>query len=113
MTNRLNSFFQHERDIAWEATEPGVKRKIMAYGPDLMVVRVAFEKGAAGKPHQHPHRQACYVESGVFEVTIDGQTSRLGAGDSFFVPSNLLHGVTAVEAGQLIDSFTPMREEFL
>lgn len=113
MTDRLNSFFQHERDFAWEATDPGVKRKIMAYGPDLMVVRVVFEKGAVGKAHQHPHRQACYVESGLFEVTIDGQTSRLGAGDTFFVPSNLVHGVVALEAGQLVDSFTPMREEFL
>ncbi|MDP3257250.1 MAG: cupin domain-containing protein [Bosea sp. (in: a-proteobacteria)] len=113
MTDRLNSFFQLASDIAWEPTEPGVKRKIMAYGPDLMVVRVVFEAGAVGKAHQHPHRQACYVESGVFDVTIDGQTQRLSAGDTFFVPADLVHGVTAVEAGQLIDSFTPMRSEFL
>jgi quercetin dioxygenase-like cupin family protein len=113
MTDRLNSFFQQDADIAWEPTEPGVKRKIMAYGPDLMIVRVVFESGAVGKPHRHPHRQACYVESGVFDVTIDGQTQRLTAGDTFFVPSDLVHGVTAVEAGQLIDSFTPMRTEFL
>lgn len=113
MTDRLNSFFQHDADIAWEPTEPGVRRKIMGYGPDLMVVRVAFEAGAVGKAHRHPHRQASYVESGVFDVTIDGKTSRLRAGDTFFVPANLVHGVTAVEAGQLIDSFTPMREEFL
>lgn len=113
MSERLNSFFQHEADIAWEPTEPGVRRKIMAYGPDLMVVRVMFEAGAVGRAHQHPHRQASYVESGVFDVTIDGKTSRLRVGDTFFVPANLVHGVTAVEAGQLIDSFTPMREEFL
>ena len=113
MTDRLNSFFQHDADLSWEPTEPGVKRKIMAYGPDLMIVRVVFEAGAVGKAHQHPHRQASYVESGVFDVTIDGQTQRLKAGDTFFVPADLVHGVTAVEAGQLIDSFTPMRSEFL
>jgi quercetin dioxygenase-like cupin family protein len=113
MTDRLNSFFQSEADIAWEPTEPGVKRKIMAYGEDLMIVRVVFEAGAVGKAHQHPHRQASYVESGVFDVTIDGRTQRLRAGDTFFVPADLVHGVTAVEAGQLIDSFTPMRSEFL
>ncbi len=113
MSDRLNSFFQHDADIAWEPTEPGVKRKIMAYGPDLMVVRVAFEQGAIGKAHQHPHRQASYVESGVFDVTIDGSTSRLSAGDTFFVPENLVHGVVNIETGQLIDSFTPMRTEFL
>ncbi|PTM41067.1 cupin domain-containing protein [Bosea sp. 124] len=113
MTDHLDTFFQHEADIAWEPTEPGVKRKIMAYGRDLMVVRVVFEAGAIGKPHQHPHRQASYVESGVFDVTIDGRTERLVTGDTFFVPADLVHGVTAVEAGQLIDSFTPMRSEFL
>ena len=113
MIDRLNSFFQHEADFAWEPTEPGVKRKIMAYGPDLMIVRVVFEAGAVGKAHQHPHRQASYVESGVFDVTIDGKTERLVTGDTFFVPADLVHGVTAVEAGQLIDSFTPMRSEFL
>ncbi|RYE75719.1 MAG: cupin domain-containing protein [Hyphomicrobiales bacterium] len=113
MSERLNSFFQHDAEIAWEPTEPGVKRKIMAYGPDLMVVRVAFETGAIGKAHQHPHRQASYVESGVFDVAIDGKTSRLSAGDTFFVPENLVHGVVNIETGQLIDSFTPMRTEFL
>ncbi|OYW58904.1 MAG: cupin [Bosea sp. 12-68-7] len=113
MTTRLNSFFQQDAVIAWEPTEPGVKRKIMAYGEDLMVVRVVFEAGAVGKAHRHPHRQASYVESGVFDVTIDGQTQRLTAGDTFFVPADLVHGVTAVEAGQLIDSFTPMRKEFV
>ncbi len=113
MTTRLNSFFQQDAEIAWEPTEPGVKRKIMAYGEDLMVVRVIFEAGAVGKPHQHPHRQASYVESGVFDVTIDGRTQRLVTGDTFFVPADLVHGVTAVEAGQLIDSFTPMRKEFV
>ena len=65
------------------------------------------------RSHQHPHRQASYVESGVFDVTIDGKTERLVTGDTFFVPPDLVHGVTAVEAGQLIDSFTPMRSEFL
>ncbi len=113
MTTRINSLFQQDAAIAWEPTEPGVKRKIMAYGEDLMVVRVVFEAGAVGKAHRHPHRQASYVESGVFDVTIDGLTQRLTAGDTFFVPADLVHGVTAVEAGQLIDSFTPMRSEFL
>jgi len=113
MSERLDSFFQHEAQIAWEPTEPGVRRKVMAYGEDLMVVRVVFEAGAVGQAHRHPHRQASYVESGVFDVTIDGRTQRLVAGASFFVPADLVHGVVASEAGQLIDSFTPMRREFV
>ena len=113
MTDRLNSFFQYDAEIAWEPTEPGVKRKIMAYGPDLMVVRVAFEQGAIGKAHQHPHRQASYVESGVFDITISGHTERLMAGDSFTVPPDAIHGAVNIEAGVLVDVFTPMRRDFV
>ena len=39
--------------------------------------------------------------------------ARAGIQSVVFVPENLVHGVVNVEAGQLIDSFTPMRTEFL
>lgn len=105
--------FAHTSQDPWQDMGGGVRRKIMAYGDDIMLVHVAFEAGAVGTPHTHPHRQCTLVESGVFDVTIGGVTSRLVAGDSFFVASNLLHGVVAIEAGRLVDSFTPMRAEFI
>jgi quercetin dioxygenase-like cupin family protein len=37
----------------------------------------------------------------------------VGPGDSFVVPSNAVHGCRALEAGRLIDCFTPRRDEFL
>ncbi len=46
-------------------------------------------------------------------MTIDGRSDIIPAGGSFIVPSNLVHGVKALEAGRLIDSFTPMRADFL
>ena len=97
----------------WEPAGEGVRRQIIAYGPDLMMVRVQFETGGIGHPHQHVHVQSCYVNSGVFDVTISGKTKRLNAGDSFYVPSNALHGVVAIEAGELIDAFNPVRQDFL
>ena len=53
------------------------------------------------------------MAEGVFEVTIGGETAVLAAGDSFIVPSDSVHGVKALEAGRLIDSFTPRRADFL
>ncbi|RUV03822.1 cupin, partial [Mesorhizobium sp. M1A.F.Ca.IN.020.03.2.1] len=32
---------------------------------------------------------------------------------SFIVPSNLVHGVRALDAGRLVDSFAPYRADFL
>ena len=97
----------------WVSPEPGVTRRIMTYLPEMMMVEVAFEKGAIGAQHSHPHIQASYVAEGSFEVTIDGRTETLHTGGSFIVPPNLVHGVKALEKGRLIDTFTPHRAEFL
>lgn len=100
-------------DSTWTPTEPGVSRRIMAYLPELMMVEVAFEEGAIGSLHSHPHIQASYVAEGRFEVTIDGVTQELGVGGTFIVKPDLVHGVKALAKGRLIDTFTPHRAEFL
>ncbi|WP_340589183.1 cupin domain-containing protein [Erythrobacter alti] len=91
----------------------GISRQFLGYGPDLMAVRVWFEKGAVGSQHAHHHAQTSYVESGRFLVTIDGEDAELGAGDGFYVKPHEMHGAVCLEAGVLIDMFSPMREDFL
>jgi len=105
--------FLLEHEMQFENTDPGVKRQIMGYNEDVMMVRVVFESGAVGYEHKHPHIQTSYVAKGVFEITIDGKTQRLKEGEGFFVPSNVLHGAKCIEQGELIDSFAPMRADFL
>ncbi len=105
--------FVVDGNVAWEELGNGVRRKILGYDAAMMMTRVAFEAGAVGAPHRHPHHQCAVVESGSFDVTIEGRTQRLGPGDGYIVPSNALHGVVALEPGVLLDVFTPMREDFL
>src|SRR5665213_3614118 len=105
--------FVSSDEIPWESTENGVERKILDYDDQLMMVCVHFEKGAVGSLHHHVHRQVSYVESGRFEVTIDGKKKILEKGDCFFVAPNLIHGVVALEEGSLVDIFTPVRMDFL
>jgi quercetin dioxygenase-like cupin family protein len=105
--------FARPGDTPFTPTEPGVRRSILVHRPEMMMVRVEFEAGAVGALHHHPHVQSSYVESGSFDVTIDGRTERLPTGGAFIVAPNLVHGVVALEPGVLIDVFTPRREEFL
>lgn len=91
----------------------GIRRQLLGYGPDLMAVRVWFEKGAVGQQHAHPHSQTSYVESGRFLATIDGEERELGPGDGFYVQPHEMHGAVCLEAGVLIDMFNPVREDFL
>jgi quercetin dioxygenase-like cupin family protein len=96
-----------------EQADPGVTRQVLGHDPQLMMVRVVFQKGAVGAMHSHPHRQVTFVERGCFDVTISGTTTSLKAGDCFLVPPDAVHGVVALEEGALVDVFTPAREDFL
>jgi quercetin dioxygenase-like cupin family protein len=113
MNDQTLRVFIEDGDISWEQTAAGMKRKIMAYDQDLMMVKVCFEAGAVGSLHSHPHIQISHVESGVFEVEIAGKKKVLKAGDAFYVPSGVVHGAVCQEAGVLIDVFSPMREDFI
>ncbi len=91
----------------------GIKRQIHGYNHELLVARVWFEEGAIGDVHWHKHSQVSYIESGEFEVFVDGETKLLSAGDSFYIEPNKHHGSVCKKAGVLIDVFSPLREDFL
>ena len=97
----------------WIDVAPGNRRRVLVSRPELMQVEFAFDAGAIGALHAHPHVQSSYIAEGSFEVTIDGTTTTLGQGGSFIVPPNVVHGVRALTAGRLIDSFAPRRDDFL
>jgi quercetin dioxygenase-like cupin family protein len=105
--------FARKDEGGWTDLGGGNRRRILLHTDELMMVEFAFEDGGVGAPHSHPHVQASYVAEGRFEVTVGDRTDVLSAGDSFIVPSNVVHGVVALEAGRLVDSFTPHRADFL
>lgn len=91
----------------------GSTRRVILELPELMLVEFTFVAGGIGALHSHPHLQTSYVAEGTFEVTIDGVTETIAAGGAYIVPANLVHGVKALTAGKLIDSFTPRRDDFM
>lgn len=105
--------FVLQREAPIEAVGHGVRRQVLGYDDGLMMVRVMFAKGATAVLHAHPHRQVTYVERGRFEVTVNGTTAIIGAGDCFLVAPDILHGAAALEDGVLIDVFTPARKDFI
>ena len=105
--------FQIGKEMNWENPAPGVQRQIMGYDGQLMMVKVKFEQGAVGTLHEHYHSQATYVASGTFELTIGDEKRVIEAGDGYYVAPGVRHGCVCLEAGILIDTFSPMRADFL
>lgn len=104
--------FLFGNDVPIEDVGGGITRQILGHNDALMLVKAIFETGAEGYQHEHYHSQVSYVESGVFDVTIDGVTKRQTAGDSYFIPPHVMHGAICIEAGVLLDMFSPIREDF-
>ncbi len=95
------------------APDKGITRQFVGYDNNIMMVKVMFEKGAIGTQHAHIHAQTTYVVSGKFEMTIGNETKILQAGDGFYTEPDIMHGCICLEAGILIDVFSPVREDFI
>lgn len=99
--------------MEWEVLGGGVSRKFLGHDNQIMMVLVKFEKGALGSPHSHFHTQATYCVSGKFEFEIDGVKQVVKGGDGVYIEPNLVHSALCLEEGMLIDTFSPVREDFL
>ena len=101
----------------WTELAPGLKRKLI-HTQNLMMVIVEFTNGPAevADPfHDHPHEQVSYIAEGELILYVkDMGEMRLQKGDLFAIPSGIPHTVkTLTPLVRIIDSFTPVREEFL
>ncbi len=104
---------QANQEAPFQVNE-GMQRRLLSYGGSLMMAQFSFEAGAAAAWHSHPHEQISYVVSGEIDYCVEGQEpKRLTAGASFYVPPNVTHRVVAYVASVLVDTFTPMRDEFI
>ena len=105
--------FMYEKDLPWEPAGQGAVRQIAGYNEQIMMVKVKFEKGGVGTPHKHKHTQVTYVASGMFEFTIGNKKKIVKTGDTLYMEPNVEHGCVCLEDGILIDTFSPMREDFI
>ena len=111
MTNSKNFIFDTETE--WVQINEGMRRQILGFDDQIMLVKIEFLTGGLGVVHSHLHRQCSYVVSGVFEFEIDGIKKIVKTGDGLYMEPNVPHGVVCLEGGLLIDTFSPVRTDFL
>lgn len=102
-----------DQDREWEELGDGVSRKILGFDNQIMMVKVMFDTGAIGAAHQHFHAQTTYCTSGKFEFVVNGKAQIIQPGDALYVAPNVMHGARCIESGELLDVFSPAREDFL
>lgn len=91
----------------------GVHLESLAVGEKSMVCKMNYKDGDFATEHQHPHEQCGYVVSGEYELTIKDKKYIITPGDSYAIPGNTPHSFRVIKAGEVIDVFTPQREDYL
>ena len=104
-------------EVPYEKVREGLQRKII-HIDNLMTVLIDFTDGPWDEPeppHSHTHEQTSYVAEGEIIFYCEGQPDQhLKAGDMFAAPSGKKHTVKLLtKKVRLVDSFTPIREDFL
>ena len=98
----------HKKD-ALKKVFKGVSLDSLAIGEKSMVAKMNYVKGNFATTHQHPHEQ-CGLKVEIPEENID---ILLHAGDSYAIPGNTPHSFEVIEGGEVVDVFTPQREDYL
>lgn len=80
-------------------------------GEHLMVTHLVFEAGAVGASHSHPHEQMTVVLRGEMEFTLGEERKVLKTGEVIAIPSNIVHSAVALTETELLDIFTPVRDD--
>lgn len=104
-------FFSYSDALAVEML-PGLIRRTLVSGDKLMICRFDLEKGVKIPAHSHPQNQAGYVVWGKIRVSVEGESSDLGPGDSYSAPSGAVHSAIALERTVVVDTFSPPREDY-
>lgn len=99
-------------DATSSQPEPGLQRQVLAFHPNLMLVRHLMEKGWQGARHSHPHDQLVYVIRGRIRFLCGSSDFEAATGDSFVVPGGEEHQASALEDSEVLDVFHPYREDY-
>jgi quercetin dioxygenase-like cupin family protein len=111
---RYNTDMTHYdwNNLPIEQLNPQVSRRAI-HTAGLTIARLNLQKGAVVPEHSHVHEQIATVERGALQFSIGGQELILRDGQSLAIPSNVPHGVVALEDTVVVDVFSPRREDWL
>jgi quercetin dioxygenase-like cupin family protein len=91
----------------------GVSFDLLAVGQKSMLTKMNFKTGDDVPLHAHPNEQCGYVISGKYRIKFPGKDEILMPGDSYSIPADIPHSLQVIEAGEVIDVFTPPRPDYL
>jgi quercetin dioxygenase-like cupin family protein len=97
----------------WIELAPGIRRRTVTHGATMYQMIAELKAGSVMAPHQHPQEQIIHIISGRMKVNVGNDSRVLGPGDSYYLASNVAHGVETLEDTRVLDTFSPPRDEYI
>jgi quercetin dioxygenase-like cupin family protein len=97
----------------WIEICPGIKRRTHATGKNMYQMVALLAAGSVMPEHRHPQEQLVHILEGRMRLIVEGTPHELVTGDSFYLGSNVPHGVETMENTRVLDTFSPPRDEYL
>lgn len=104
--------FHALRDLPEEKVTDTISRRVLI-GDKEMIVWWSMKAGAHAAAHRHPHEQMFWMISGRMDFRLEGERRVCGPGDLGIVPAGVEHEAWFVEDTEVVDVFSPPREDFL
>ena len=91
----------------------GVDFVVLSHGRESMITKMLYKNDNIVPMHKHPNEQSGYVISGKYRIKFNDNDEIIEKGDSYTIPRDTLHGIEIIEAGEILDCFSPPRQDYL
>jgi len=92
---------------------PGITRRTVAHGNTMYQMLATLAAGSRMPAHSHPQEQIVHILEGNMRLIVDGVPHDLSTGDSYYLATNVSHGVETLSATRVLDTFSPPRTDYL
>jgi quercetin dioxygenase-like cupin family protein len=89
----------------------GITRRTVANGKTMYQMIATLAVGS--RMPEHRHAQIVHILEGQVRLIVDGVPHELSTGDSFYLASNVPHGVETILPTRVLDTFSPPRDDYL
>lgn len=91
----------------------GVDFVVLSHGRESMITKMLYKSDNSVPMHKHPNEQSGYVISGKYRIKFNDNDEIIENGDSYTIPRDTLHSIEIIEAGEVLDCFSPPRQDYL
>src|SRR5262245_10606531 len=99
-------------DVPRRELAPGIQRQFLTTDR-MTIARFTLARGAVVPKHSHDHEQVSSVVSGALKFTVAGNEVVVRAGEAIQIPSWAEHSVDVLEDTVVVDTFAPVRQDWL